>query len=100
MLGPLVWVDLAEVIDHGEAKAFSDCVVICEAVVATSHDVQGSKVPPEKENMFSPDFIIVILLRKMQCSVFLVTNPGNMSISQFGLWKFLQLSTLGFIQYS
>ena len=48
MLSPLVWVNLAEVVDHGEAKAFSDCVVICEAVVATSHDVQGSKIPPAK----------------------------------------------------
>ena len=60
VLGPLVRVDLTEVVDHGEAKAFSDSVVICQTIVATSHDVQGSKVPPETENMFSPDFIIVI----------------------------------------
>ena len=47
MLGPLVRVDLAEVVDHREAKTFPYSVVICEAIVTTSHDVQGRKVPPE-----------------------------------------------------
>ena len=47
MLGPLVRVDLAEVVDHGEAKTFPHCVVICKAIVTASHDVQGGKVPPE-----------------------------------------------------
>ena len=49
MLSPLVWVNLAEVVDHGEAKAFPDSVVICEAIVTASHDVQGSKIPPGKQ---------------------------------------------------
>ena len=48
MLSPLVWVNLAEMVDHGEAKAFPDSVVICEAIVTASHDVQGSKIPPAK----------------------------------------------------
>ena len=48
MLSPLVWVNLAEVVDHGEAEAFPNSVVICEAIVTTSHDVQGSKIPPGK----------------------------------------------------
>ena len=44
VLGPLVGVDLAEVVDHGEPEALPNRVVVRQPVIPAPHDVERRQV--------------------------------------------------------